>query len=147
MLVAVLIGSDGTTRRRILALVCLCVGVYAFVAMGRANVYLMFKVEPAVSARQPRYHYVGIVPLALLLGMMVAQVGRWSRRRLLVSGVARGVWSAVMGFALLRNGFRIEQRWAIKRWVQSSIVAMETAIEAQPAGSDVYIENEEAPPY
>src|SRR5262249_6464135 len=36
VLVVVLFGSDAATRRRILALVCLSVGVYALVAMGRS---------------------------------------------------------------------------------------------------------------
>src|ERR1051326_5427230 len=147
VLLAVLVGSDAATRRRILALVCLCVGVYALVAMGRSNVYLMFKVEPAASARQPRYHYVGIIPIALLLCMMVAQVTRWTGRRSLVSGLALASWIVVMGQAFVRFAFPIEQRASVKRYVQSSLQKIAAAIDAQPAGSDVYIENDEAPAY
>src|SRR5262249_38827096 len=89
----------------------------------------------------------GIIPIALLLCVMLGQIARWTGRRSLVTGVALAGWVAVMGHAFIRFGFPIEQRMPVKRYVQSSLQKIAAEIEARPAGSDVYIENDEAPPY
>lgn len=147
VLLVVLIASDGVTRRRLLALACLCLGVYALVAMGRSNLYLMFNMEPAASARQARYHYLGLIPLAMALAVMVGQAARWAGSRSLLPAGVLAAWVAIMGQAFVRHGLPIEQRLVIRRWVDSSQALLAARIEAQPPGRDVYIENAEAPPY
>src|SRR6185436_2141180 len=78
-LLVVLIGSDGPTRRRLAALACLAVGVYVLIAIGRSNLYVVLDMEPADSAKQARYHYVGTIPLTIGLAMMLGKVARWTR--------------------------------------------------------------------
>jgi hypothetical protein len=146
-LVATLLFAGAATRRRIAAMIALTVGIYALIAMGRSNLYVLFKLAPHESARLARYHYVGIIPVTLLLCIMLAaaaQGGRWRSR--LPAAVLVG-WLSVMGWAFLRWPPNIDARPAIRRWVDLSLHQIATKIQTQPPGNDVYLENAEAPGY
>lgn len=146
-LVAVLVRADGVTRRRLLALVALCGGVYVLVAMGRSNVYLLFNLEPAESARQARYHYIGIIPVAMALAVMLGELARWSRFRSVVHAVALAAWMVVMGREFARHGLFIDRRQAIRTWVSISQFLLAEQIEKQAPGDTVSFENSEPPGY
>jgi hypothetical protein len=147
-LVAVLAGvvcGDGTARRRIGALASVAVAAYALVAVGRANVYALLKVDPWVAARVPRYHYVGTIPVALLLVVLVGQAVRG--RAAALSGVVLAGWFAVAGSAFVRTGWRLEERQPVRAWVAAGLQSIDARIAAAPVGGDVYIENQRAPFY
>jgi hypothetical protein len=147
VLLVVLVGGENPTRRRLLALASLCLGVYALVAMGRSNVYLLFNLEPAESARQARYHYVGIIPLAMAVAVMVGQLARWTRLRSVLPAVALVLWFAMMGDVFARRGLHVEQRAPIRTWVSTAQALLAQRIEAEPPGADVVFENSPPPPY
>lgn len=146
-LALVFVASDALTKRRIAALVLLCLAIYTLVAMGRSNVYLMFHYEPSASARQARYHYVGTIPIAMLFAMMLGQVTRWTRGRWVVPAIALLAWIGVTSHAYFTTGFRIDQRLAIRRYVSTSQRAIAAQIEAVPPGQPVTIENAESPSF
>jgi hypothetical protein len=144
VLAGVLLG-DGAARRRIGALASLAVATYALVAVGRANVYALLKVDPWVAARVPRYHYVGTIPLALLLVVLVGQAVR--RQARVVSGAVLAGWFVAASAAFVRTGWRLEERQPVRAWVAAGMQSIDAHIAAAPVGGDVYIENQRAPFY
>ncbi len=147
-LVAILVGvvrGDGAARRRIGALASLVVATYALVAVGRANVYALLEVQPWVAARVPRYHYVGTIPLALLLVVLVGQAVR--RQARVASGAVLAGWLVAASAAFVRSGWRLEERQPVRAWVAAGMQSIDARIAAAPVGGDVYIENQRAPFY
>lgn len=143
--VACAVASDGATRRRILALLVLCIGAYGIIAIGRSNVFLMFKVEPWVSARQSRYQYAGTVPLVIVACLVLARAARW---RWLPSALPTALlvaWVAFTTHAFRHTTWRVDERPYLREWAQSTLHAIDLLIDAQPVGQTVYVENEEAP--
>jgi hypothetical protein len=146
-LAAVLLGSDPATRRRVAALVILAVSIYVIIAMGRSNLYILFHLEPCEAARQPRYHYVGIIPPGLLICVMLARAARGRGWRAALPAAALGAWIVVMGWALARWPLQIDDRPAIRTYVGIALKQIASEIAANPPGHDVYIENAEVPGY
>ena len=144
-LLIVLIASDGATRRRLAALACLALAVYLLIAMGRSNMYVLLHMEPADSAKQVRYHYVGMLPLTIGLAVMLAQVARWAGLPGLLPASLVVAWLAVIGPEYVRNGFFIDQRPMIRSWVRQQQKTIASRIDGAPPGADVYLENIEAP--
>jgi hypothetical protein len=75
--VVVLVRGDGDTRRRVLAFGLLAVATYGIIAAGRANVFLALSQPqaPSEAATNARYHYMGLVPVTVLLALVLARLG------------------------------------------------------------------------
>jgi hypothetical protein len=140
-LLGLLAGSDAATRRLCVALAVLSLGAYAMVAVGRSNVYLMFQIAPAVSARQLRYQYVGMIPLAILLSLVVHHAARPATLAVAVLLV----WTAVTAHAWSQARWSIDQRTYCRDYVRESLRTIDGAIDAEPPGADVFIRNQRAP--
>src|SRR5262249_32768975 len=117
------------------------------VAAGRSNLYIMFHVEPDAAARQPRYHYVGTIPLVLLACVMLARAARGGGWRAALPGGTLAAWIAVMGRAFVHWALLIADRPAIRTYVGIALNQIATEIRAHPSGDEVYIENSEVPGY
>lgn len=133
--------GDWKTRRAALAMAALAVGVYAVVAVGRAQVYTMFSVPVARAAAEPRYHYVGTIPVVILLCLVLGQLGRigWLSavpRSLLL---AAGLGLSLAGYA--RSTFRIDEHPATRDYVTRTIREIADTVAAAPPGTTVYLEN------
>ncbi len=143
---AALVTSDGPTRRRLLALAALCLATYGMIAVGRSNLYIMFKVAPYVSARQVRYHYVGLIPVAIALCIVLERIWRWSELRLLSPAIILTAWVVFAAYSFARSDWHIDRRANIREWVNTGLDHIDGLVRGQPEGQDVYIENPKAPP-
>jgi hypothetical protein len=133
--------ADGLTRRRILACALLAGGAYTIIAIGRGPLLPDLSATPDSVARWPRYQYLGTLPLAVILCLIVD----WMGARLRVSPHAAtallAVWLMVSGIGYLRSGHRIEhyaRDRAAAAAFQSQIIAL---VDAQPGDAPVYIPN------
>ncbi len=138
--------GDRKARRAALAMAALAVGVYAVIAVGRARVYSGFGVALARAAAEPRYHYVGTIPVVILLCLALQQIGRigWLTavpRSLLL---AAGLGLAVAGYA--QSSFRIEEHRGARNYLARATAEIATAVAASPAGSTVYLDNGKTQP-
>jgi hypothetical protein len=137
--------GDWKSRRAALAMVALAVGIYGVIALGRANIYVMFKASLAQAASTPRYHYVGSIPIVVLLCQMLQQVGRtrWLSavpRRL---ALAAGLGLLVAGHA--RSNFQIDEHAAARAYLARTAQEIADAVAAVPPGTTVYLENGSTP--
>ncbi len=141
-LVIALVVGGSATRRRLLALAAVCVATYVMIALGRSNVYRVFNVEPWDAARVARYHYVGLVPIALAAAVALHALTRGSRRASLVLLVA---WLAFASSRYLRSTWTLDDHAAARQWVAAGAQRLDAAIDARPPGTTITIENEDAP--
>lgn len=143
---AVLIGADGTVRCRLLAMLALCLGVYGIIAVGRANFYTTTHVAPDASARQLRYQYAGILPLAVVLCLIVAHFARRLRAPVLLPGAVLATWLAAWAYGFARGGVWIDQHTEARRSVASAAHAIDAMIDGVPVGQTVEVPNRALPP-
>jgi hypothetical protein len=135
--------GDWKTRRTMIAMASLALGVYGVVAAGRAHVYIMFHFPIARAAAEPRYHYVGTIPIVILICQVLQQVGRIGWLSALPRGLLLAVGLALQVGAYLLSSFHIEQHAATRTYVTRTFREMQDAVAASPAGTTVYIENGE----
>ncbi len=144
-LVLVLVRAEPATRRTAVAMVLLAAGVYVIIAAGRSGAYAMFKISPPAAARVARYHYVGSIPIVVLLCLIVREFGRLPGLRAVPAPLALAGALGAIAYGIARVGVPIQ----LYKWTPPYVqrVADETlaAVRAQPPGSVVYIENEKTP--
>jgi hypothetical protein len=141
-LVTGFIAGDWTTRRRLLGLVALCLAVYAIISSGRANYFDIAKMEPFAGARMTRYHYVALIPITLALCLALEPLARRARP---AAPLLLAVWLGVMAGRYQHSTWQVEDRMDSRNWVAMATQKIEDAIDSQPAGSVVAIQNEYAP--
>jgi hypothetical protein len=139
--------GDARTRRTALAMMALAISVYVLIAAGRSSTYAMFSISAAAAARVARYHYVGSLPVAIVLCLILQQLGRLPGLRAVPSPVALVAGLGVIGFGAAHYGVSIQEYRATPRYLQQTADAIAAEIRAQPPGSTVYLENERAPAY
>jgi hypothetical protein len=138
-IVALALASDGTTRRRCLALLALSVGAFTLVALGRANYYEALHFSTQVVANQLRYYYVGIAPLAVLACLVLDR----ARHALRVPGVViLAAWLALAGWGYGRSHWRVDEREASRSYTERTLRSIDAAIDRAPAGAEVRIPNQ-----
>ena len=130
-------GSEAT-RRAAVAMVTLCFVVYLVIALGRIN----FTPGTLITlAGQQRYHYLGAIPIVILVCLAVQEVGRigWlarvPRMPLLLAALALWAW----GF--MRSPFRVELHVGPRRVVETALSAIDVEVSRSPAGATVYLES------
>jgi len=135
--------GDWKTRRTMIAMAALAVGIYGVVAAGRAHMYIVFHYPLAQAATEPRYHYVGTIPIVILICQVLQQVGRVGWLSALPRGPLLAVGLALQVGAYLLSGFHIDQHPATREYVTRTFKEMHDAVSASPAGTTVSIENDE----
>lgn len=134
-------------RGRILGVVVFTLSIYGIIALGRANPYAMFNVPPVESAKQERYHYTGTLLLSLLAVLALAQgLRRIKSRRFVEMGIF-GAWACVSAYSYVKSGWRIDTYPTTRAYVASVLRDIDARIDAQPAGSNVYLPNPPPPPF
>jgi hypothetical protein len=138
--------GDSKARRTAVAMAALGVGIYGIIAVGRTQVFTMFHYPLAEAATEPRYHYLGSMPIVILICLVLQQVGRigW------LSAVPRGLLLAI-GLAMqvgtyAHSGFRIDQHPATRDYVTRTMREIADAVAVSPPGTTVYIENGDTQP-
>jgi hypothetical protein len=138
VIVVAFVRASKRERLRLLGLFVFAAGCYGVIAAGRATVLPVPHV--AMSAAVPRYHYVGMLPLAILsscaLGRLTA--GRYGTRvqyGLLLIAVALAIIFHTMGPAF------IDPHLAARKETMEVVDQIRTEIEKAPPGSEARIEN------
>lgn len=138
---AVLARGSAGHRRWLLAMVVLALSVYGVLAAGRTSVYGMFGVSFWRAAAEPRYHYVGTIPVVVLLCLGLQALGGFGRLVALPRGplVALGVALPVVAYA--RSTFRIDEHTDVRTAVTTAMHDLAARIAAAAPGGTVFIEN------
>ena len=137
--------GDGAARRAMLAMLVVTGGIYLLIAIGRGHIYQVFNVPPAQAAAVDRYHYAGSLPVAVLLCLVLQQIGRLGPLRRVPSGLGLAAGLGVLAVGYARSGMVIDQRYKVRQYFARTMQEINAAIAAQPPGSTVYIENLASP--
>jgi len=137
--------ADGRLRRTAIAMVVLALAVYASIAIGRASVFALFHADLAERAKAPRYHYVGMLPLVVLI-----TVGLRALSEVRPLSAVPGRAALVAGLAILavgygRSRFAINQHPATRAYVGHVVAELEDAVRASPPGATVRLDNGSLP--
>jgi hypothetical protein len=138
-------GAPTADRRRMLALAALALGIYAVIALGRANAGLVFfAMAPARTAATLRYHYVGMLAAIALLFLALRQIAERGWLRRIPSVGAKLTASSVLAFGLFRYGVPIDRHTDSGRYVADSLASINR--ESGGHGSEsIVLENGVAP--
>ncbi len=133
-------GNVGS-RRAMVAMAVLTVVIYAVIAAGRAELYVMFSADLAEAAKAPRYHYLGTIPIAVLLSLIL---GHLSRERWIAAvpgplALIAGLGVLVAGYEL--SGFRVDSHAATRAEFARMAAEIEQAVATVPPGAVVRIDN------
>jgi hypothetical protein len=144
-LVLVLARGDAPARRAALAMIALAAAIYLLIATGRGGAYAMFHITAAQAARVARYHYVGSIPVVVLLCLILRQLGQLPGLRTVPSPVALAAGLGIIAYGIARVGVTIQEyRWT-PEYVQQTAAAIAAEVDARPVGSTVYLENGTSP--
>jgi len=137
--------GDARTQKTGLAMVALTLGAYAVIAVGRAYVFTSLHRSPAQTAAYLRYHYLGTVPIVVLVCLMLQQVGRIGPLSLVPRSVALAAGLGLLVAGYLRSAPWIDEHAASRAWVEGATREIAEAVAAAPPGTTVYLENGAAP--
>jgi hypothetical protein len=140
-LAVVLWRGDAATRRIAVAMLVLATGIYLVIGLGRAPVGGATDDVMHWLASQSRYHYVGTIPMVVLICLTLATLGGMGplravpRTPLLLAGLAVGT----VGY--LRSNFAIDARADVRRYVAGVQRGIAAEVDARAPGTTVYLEN------
>jgi hypothetical protein len=135
--------GDARARRQLLAALALAIGIYGSIAIGRATYHPNFTIAGA--AGQGRYHYVGMIPLAMLLCLSLGQLESRLPRRALSAEALLALWLVVGIAGWAHSSWRIETHAAAREWTTATLRALDAAVDRTAVGATVYLENGAAP--
>ncbi len=143
-IVAGFISANPAARRRMLALGVFALSAYGAIAVGRANFYVMFyRITPEVAGRTVRYHYLGTIPLVLILLEAASSLLRSAR-----FGVAANVGAMAAGFSWFAFGYstrtwKLDEHEGCRKSVEAGMNEIDALVDASPPGSTVTVEDRE----
>lgn len=132
--------ANGVVRRRMAGLVVLALSAYGIIALGRANLLGLEKV--VWGAKAARYHYVGTIPLALLLVLSIAQWVQLLRRPAALSAAVLATWVPLAAYLFAKKTWVINEYKPCRQLVATTRKAIETEVDAHPPGTTVTFKNE-----
>lgn len=137
--------GDRAALRAALALVSVTLGAYAAIAVGRANAATTFWPQ-SWWARQPRYHYVGSIPIVMLTCMALQRLGRLEALRALPRLPLLLAALGGAAYVFLRSDFHVDDSTACRKYVTSTLDRVALEIMSTAASREtVYLENGESP--
>lgn len=142
---AVLVLSPPATRRLLVALAVIALSTYAIIAAGRAAPFAASAVR-AYGAYADRYHYVGSIPLAIILCVALGRLGAALR---LGARSADGLLLVCIGFTAFlygRSGWTIDHHAADRQAAEQVVGSIRSSIGRAAPGEVVYIVNQAFPP-
>ena len=136
-----MVAADAAHRRRFLWLGVLLIASCATIAAGRATIIASWQVSIDRSAAWPRYHYLLLALLTVLLSLALAALrARRQPARALATGGAI-VWLAVRLVLLAVRPHAIDHHDAERAETAAVLRAIGTAVAAAPPGDTVTIQN------
>ena len=138
--------GDWSQRRTAVAMAALGLGVYFLIAAGRSGLYAILLKIPAVRvAAMTRYHYVGTIPVVIILGLIVQQLARLPGLRSIPGGLALTAFLALVAYGSVHVKFpMLDYHWC-RDYVEDTAREMVAEVHEQPPGATVYLENKESP--
>jgi hypothetical protein len=127
--------GDAATRRTVLAMAILCLGVYASIAVGRSIFAHQRLVIPT------RYHYVGGLPIVILACLVVAHIGRAAPLRAVPPAAFLLAALAVGTYGWARSDFRIDDHGASRAYLTGVVRGLDAEVASHPPGTTVFVEN------
>jgi hypothetical protein len=110
------------------------------IAAGRATLTPVIHVT--FGATTPRYHYVGTIPLSILLGCALAQLTRSSRHAMTIhNGLLLATMAVGAVFFVLAKPF-IDPHLPARNETTDVVARIRATIAAAPAGAEVHIANQ-----
>jgi hypothetical protein len=131
--------ASAPVRRRLAAFLITATACYAIIAAGRSQFFDLARM--GAGAAQPRYHYVGTLPLAMMLALILAHLTRSLLRR------PAAAWMLLLGGLMLAAVPYTRQRAFINSFpaARKEVEVVQNAVRAQvaetPRGGEVYIPN------
>jgi hypothetical protein len=147
VLCGMLVVWRGTTdvRRALAASALLTLACYATIVAGRVAVFNDYSTAIVIS--QPRYHYAGLVPVTIMLCVLLSYVGSQLRLRPPFTSALLALSLVLLIAAYARSGFTVDNHDLAKRQTQAALDTIQSQIDAQVAGTDVYIDNRGFAPF
>jgi hypothetical protein len=136
--------GSAVSRRTVLAMVLLWLGAYLVIAAGRAHIYALFNMSPAVSAMMGRYHYAGLIPLVVGVCVTIQVIVRTLGPGRLPAVAVPGLLLAVWMFGYVHRHAQIDEHPLAHDWFLSTRQGIAAAVAAAPPGT-VYLENGTTP--
>jgi hypothetical protein len=137
--------GGGFARRVMLAMLVLTASTYLLIAVGRAHIYQVLGIPPGQAASVDRYHYAGSLPVAVVVCLVLQQVGRLGPLRRVPPGLALAAGLGVLAVGYTRSGMRIDQHYACRMYFARTMQEIRDAVASYPEGSTVYLENLSSP--
>lgn len=142
---ATVIGS-GRARRQIAGLLILAASAYGSIALGRANLFSRVLGVSDLSdvSKADRYHYLGTIPIAMLLVASLAQFAQRTRLPRIVPGLSLALYGTVGAYLFSKKQWNIDEHAPCRESFVASLKRIDAEIDAHPPGTDVYLQNEPA---
>jgi hypothetical protein len=135
------IAADAARRRQLLWLAVLVVAACATITAGRATILASWQVSIARSAAWPRYHYLLLALVTVLLCLALAALrARGRAAETLVTGGA-AIWLAARLVVLVVRPHAIDHHVAERTNTTRVVEAVQQAVAAAPPGGTVAIQN------
>lgn len=133
-----LVRAPRRARRQLLALLLLAVAAYWIIAAGRAH----FNPDKlGWAAATPRYHYVGTIPIVIVVCLMLALLGGRLRLPTTVKDLALLGWAGVSLYLYAHAPPFIDLRPYVRTQTAEVLQTVRSAIAAGRPGGDVYVQN------
>jgi hypothetical protein len=130
-------------RRQLAAAALVTIAAYGTIALGRGA--LMETAADELVQGLTRYHYVAPIGLTITLCLVLAQLGRFVDRRLGLAALA--AWYVIAVISFNRSSFVIDEHQLERRQTEAVLASIRAAIDAQPPGTTVRLENASFPPF
>jgi hypothetical protein len=128
--------GDGATRRAVLAMAILCLGIYAPIAIGRS-----IFVDPRVPAIPTRYHYVGALPIVILACLVLGHVARAAPLRAVPPAAFLLAALVIGAYGWAHSDFRIDDHGDSRSSMAGVLRGLDAEVASHPAGTTVFVEN------
>jgi len=132
------------TRRVVLAMLALSASIYLVIAVGRQPSGASDATMHWLGA-QPRYHYVGAIPIVIVACVGLGALGRVPSLRAVPRPPLLLIAFAVGLVGYLRSNFVFDDHAASRRHLATMLLEITAEVDKAAPGATVYLENGNAP--
>ena len=137
-LVVTFVRAPRSTRRQLVAFLLLAVASYGIIAAGRS----FFNPDRlGWAAATPRYHYIGTIPIVIVLCLMLALLGSRLSLRSPARDLALLGWAGVSLYLYAHAPAFIDIRSYVRMQTAEVLKTVRSAVAAGPPGGNVYVPN------
>ncbi len=141
-MVVTLAVAKTATRRNLLAFLLAATSIYFIIAVGRGPSITMFKAPLEWGARQSRYHYAASANVAVVLAMLLGQLGRLRALRARWRDALLLAWLGFMAFELFAVRGPLDHHQGSRTETEDVLRNVEAVVDSAPESSNVYLEDQ-----